>query len=122
MIKLTYFIHRLPALSPEEFHDHWRHHHAELIKKHAPTFDIRRYIQLHATGDPRNEPTPAFPRRYDGVAELWFGFGQGLEEWFRNTTPEAIIAGKEIRDDERTFIDRANSPFLIGEEASIIPD
>ena len=122
MIKLTYFIHRLPALSPAEFHDYWRNNHAELIKKHAPTFDIHRYIQLHATDDPRNEPNPAFPRRYDGVAELWFGFRQGLDEWFRNTTPEAIVAGKEIRDDERKFADRANSPYLIGEEVSIIAD
>lgn len=120
MIKLVYFICRRPDLSEAEFHDYWRNRHAPLIARHAPTFDIRRYIQLHATENARNAPNDAFPRRYDGVAELWFGSEAGLEQWFANATPEAVEAGKAIRHDERQFVDRHHSPYLIGQEETVI--
>ncbi|MCZ6471976.1 MAG: EthD domain-containing protein [SAR324 cluster bacterium] len=120
MIKLSYFIHRLPSLSPQDFHSHWRNQHAALIVKHASVFGIRRYVQLHATEHPSNLPTEAFPEPYDGVAELWFAAEAQLEQWFANSTPQAIAAGKEIRADERRFIDRARSPFLLGEELPVI--
>ncbi|MCZ6533554.1 MAG: EthD domain-containing protein, partial [SAR324 cluster bacterium] len=60
------------------------------------------------------------PEPYDGVAELWFAAEAQLEQWFANSTPQAIAAGKEIRADERRFIDRARSPFLLGEELPVI--
>ncbi len=122
MIKLSYFIHRLPSLQREQFHTYWRENHAALIKKHAATFGIQRYIQLHAAENPRNQPSKSSPLPYDGVAELWLRSPEHLDSWFRNQTPEARAAGKEIRDDERKFIDRANSPFVIGEEEIIIDD
>ena len=120
MIKVSYFVHRLPSLSVKEFRRYWRGSHGPLIKKHAQTFGICRYVQLHATDDARNDPSQAFPERYDGVAELWFETPRHLELWFGNSTPESQAAGKEIRDDERKFIDRRRSPMLIGEEVAII--
>ena len=120
MIKVSYFIRRAPGSSAAQFHDYWRTQHAALIKRHAHRFGIARYVQLHATEDPRNAPSAAFPEPYDGAAELWFSTREGLEEWFRNTSPEAKAAGKEIRDDERKFIDRAHSPFIVGEEEPMI--
>ena len=54
------------------------------------------------------------------MAELWFASRRQLELWFRNTTPETAEAGREIRADERKFIDRANSPYLIGEEVIVV--
>ena len=72
--------------------------------------------------DERNAPSQHFPEPYDGVAELWFDSREKLELWFRNTTPEAQAAGKEIRDDERKFIDRGRSPALIGEEVKVIDE
>lgn len=120
MIKVSYFIHRLPSLSAVDFHRYWRENHGPLIKKHARLFGIRRYVQLHATEDERNAPSQHFPERYDGVAELWFESHEKLELWLQNTTPETQAAGREIREDERKFIDRARSPALIGEEVKII--
>lgn len=120
MIKVSYFIHRLPALSAADFQRYWRENHGPLIKRHADIFGIRRYVQVHATDDARNEPSTHFPEPYDGIAELWFESQEHLELWFSNTTPEAQAAGKEIRADERKFIDRARSPALIGEEMKII--
>ena len=120
MIKVSYFIRRAAGISAEHFHDYWRTRHAALIKRHAHRFGIARYVQLHATDHPRNAPTAEFPQPYDGVAELWFSSPEGLEQWFQNTSPEAKAAGKEIRDDERTFIDRAHSPFIVGAEEPMI--
>ena len=120
MIKVSYFVRRLPASSKAEFQRYWRENHAALIKRHAAVFGISRYVQFHASDDPRNAPNEAFPERYDGVAELWFRDAAALEEWFGNHSPEAKAAGKEIRADERTFIDRANSPFVVGEEVVVI--
>ena len=122
MIKLSYFVRRNPAMPQEQFHAHWRENHAALIKKHAATFGIQRYVQFHADMDPRIQPggTSTSPPSYDGVAELWFQSREHMDSWFHNQTPEARAAGKEIRDDERRFIDRANSPFFVGEEVVII--
>ena len=120
MIKVSYFIHRLPSLSAAAFLQYWLENHGPLIKRHAALFGIQRYVQLHAADDPRNAPSENFPDRYDGVAELWFETPAHLELWFHNSTPETRTAGKEIREDERKFIDRARSPALIGEAHTII--
>jgi uncharacterized protein (TIGR02118 family) len=122
MIKLSFFVRRLPTVQRAEFHAYWRERHAALIRKHAAIFGIQRYVQIHASEDPRNKPAQSSLPPYDGVAELWFRSPQHLESWFHNTTPEAVAAGKEIRDDERKFIDRASSPLVIGEEEIIIDE
>ncbi len=120
MFKISFFIRRKPGLTRDDFQEHWRNHHAALIKKHAAAFGIRRYVQTHAIPHPKNEPSEVFPEPFDGVAELWFESPERLALWFDNATPESKAAGKEIRADERTFIDRARSPFVIGEEIPII--
>jgi len=121
MIKLMFCITRLPGLTAEEFHNHWRGTHAELVKRHAATFGIVKYDQSHAIVDePRNQPSAAFPHRYDGVAEVWFKDREHLDLWFDNSTPAAKAAGREIRADERKFADRARSPFIIAESIPVI--
>lgn len=120
MIKLLFFITRRSDLSEEEFHDYWRNNHAQLIKRHAPTFGMVKYYQSHAVDDPRNRPNDAFPERYDGVAEIWFKSQEHMELWFDNSTPETKAAGKEIREDERKFVNRHRSPYIIAENIPII--
>lgn len=121
MVKVCFFVRRSPHLSREQFIAHWRGRHGALIAKHAATFGLVRYLQVHPLATPRNEPSEVFPEPFDGVAELWFKGQEELESWFSNNTPETRAAGREIREDERTFIDRARSPFLIGEEDVVIP-
>lgn len=120
MIKLLFFVTRKPGSTAEEFHEYWGNRHAVLVSGHAKTFGIVKYHQSHATTDSRNEPNDVFPQRYDGVAEIWFESQQDLESWFKNDTPETIAAGKEIRNDERKFVDRSNSPYMIAEDRPII--
>lgn len=125
MIKLTFFIRRHPDWTPEAFAEYWQENHAQLIARHAPAFGIRRYVQTHPVQTHPVPPLEGAPpvydsSRYDGIAELWFESRGHLELWFRNTTPESAAAGREIRADERKFIDRANTPYLIGEEVVVI--
>ena len=122
MIKLSFFFQRKPGLGYREFHDYWQNRHGPLIRRHAQAFRIRKYVQTHALDDPRNTPNDRHPVRYDGVAQLWFDRREDLELWFHNSTPETIQAGREIRADERRFVDRATATYLIGEEVTIIED
>lgn len=120
MIKLTFFIRRNPEWTSEAFAAYWRGKHAPLIARHAPAFGIRRYIQTHPVSPSDGFPSGDASGQYDGLAELWFESREHLGLWFRNETPETEAAGREIRADERKFIDRANSPYLIGEEITVI--
>ncbi len=120
MVKLLYFVKRRPGMSVEEFHKYWGTNHAAMIRKHAKLMGIVKYHQSHALPDPRNAATDVFPERFDGVAEVWFESKRALDGWFKNETPAAKAAGKEIRDDERKFADRAHSPFLIAEDVTVI--
>ena len=120
MIKLVYFLRRHPSYSRETFQRYWRREHAALIRRHAAAFGIARYVQLHAVPHGKNDPSPAFPEPFDGVAELWFRDEAGLAEWFDNRSEPARVAGQEIRADERRFIDRARSPLLVGREEPVI--
>jgi hypothetical protein len=93
------------------------------VRKHGQALAIKRYVQLHADhgaitealGKPRGAPTP-----FDGVAELWFENRDALQA--AGATPEGRAAGRELFEDEKTFIDFANSPIFIGEEHVIVGD
>ena len=121
MIKLVFFTYKKPGLSDEEFHHHWRTRHAEVIRKHAQALGIVKYHQTHAiVGDPLNQPSDLFPERYDGIAEIWFKDRAHLGLWFDNSTPESKAAGKEIREDERKFVDRTRAGWIVADVLPII--
>ena len=77
MIRLNYFLRRLPSLSLEAFQEYWREKHAVLLTKHASALRVRRYVQAHALpDDPLGEMMQQIygtgGEPYDGVAELWW--------------------------------------------------
>ena len=120
MVHLIFCLRRLPNLSREEFQRYWRERHAPLVKAHAAALGIHRYVQAH-TIDPamssaiaaaRNAPDP-----FDGVAELWFDL-ESLTQ--RQGTPAAMEAGRLLLEDERRFIDLANSPIFLAEDHEVI--
>ena len=120
MMHLIFCLRRLPHLSRAEFQRYWREHHAPLVRAHARALGIRRYVQAH-TIDPelsrgiaavRGAPDP-----FDGVAELWFDWD---EQSRVPSTPEAIEAGRQLLEDERRFIDLANSPIFLADENVVI--
>jgi uncharacterized protein (TIGR02118 family) len=121
MIKLTFCLKRLPHLTREEFQAYWGERHAPLVAKHAETLGIVRYVQTHAlTHDFNNimRTSREAPDMYDGVAELWFESWEALFKAGEN--PGNAEAGAALLEDERKFIDLANSPLWFNEEHVIV--
>ena len=113
MVKLTFALRRAPHLSREEFQRYWREQHAPLVAKNKDALEIRRYVQLHTLETEHNDTLRASrgaPEAYDGVAEIW------LDSLDWPQTEAAAAAGLELLEDERRFIDLANSPIFVGEE------
>ena len=117
MIKLAFCLRRRPELSREEFQRYWLENHAPLVRKHAQALRIARYVQLHTGYDEINQALRASrsaPEPYDGVAELWWASREDMEAAL--ATPEGQEAGRALLEDERHFIDLANSPLFVGDE------
>ena len=123
MIKLVFCVHRLPQLSRAEFQVYWRDQHAPLVKSHAQTLRIQRYVQLHSLpeGEPANEALRASrgaPAGYDGIAELWW---TSIEDLLAVTaTDEGRRASLALLEDEGRFIDLARSPLWLARENVVI--
>ena len=121
MIKLVFCLKRRPELSREEFQRYWYEKHAPLVRSHAETLKIRRYVQTHTLDSPANAAMRASrggPEEFDGVAELWWDsiddLGAGA------STEEGRAAGRELLEDERRFVDLANSPLWVAEEKPVV--
>jgi uncharacterized protein (TIGR02118 family) len=121
MIKLTFCLHRLPHLTREEFQRYWFEVHAPLVRSHARTLRIERYVQLHATSTPLNEALQVSrggPAEFDGIAELWWRTLDDLTEVV--ASPASQEAQAALLEDEKRFIDLARSPLWLSEEKTIV--
>jgi uncharacterized protein (TIGR02118 family) len=120
MIKLTFVLTRSPSLTRDAFQDYWFNHHAPLVASVREVLRIRRYVQLHSLPAGDSEPlrhARKGPEGYDGVAQLWWDSLDDMAVTTRD--PRAIEAGRMLLEDERKFIDLANSPLWWGEERVI---
>jgi uncharacterized protein (TIGR02118 family) len=122
MIKLVFAIRRREGMTREEFQHYWREEHAPLVKRHAEVLRIRRYVQTHARDTDLDAALAGSrgsePRYYDGVAELWW---ESIDDLLQATTSdEGQIAAQALLEDERRFIDLANSPLWLGEETVVV--
>ncbi|MFN4226208.1 MAG: EthD domain-containing protein [Hyphomonas sp.] len=121
MIKLTFCLRRLPHLSRAEFQRYWRQTHAPLVAERAKTLGIIRYEQVHTGFDELNAGIRASrdaPEAYDGIAEIWFESEEAMHAAARN--PGAAEAAAELLEDERRFIDLANSPLWFNQVHTIL--
>ena len=121
MVKLVYCVRRLPHLSREEFQRYWRETHGPLVRSHAKTLRIRRYVQVHTLENPINEvlrESRGTLEPYDGVAELWWDSVEDMA--VATATPEGQRAAQELLDDERRFIDLERSALWLAEEHGVV--
>jgi uncharacterized protein (TIGR02118 family) len=121
MVKITFCIRRLPTLSREQFFAYWHGHHAALARKNQHAMGFVKYVQLHAADTPFNEvmrKSRGAPAGFDGVAELWWETAADMEAAF--ASPEGRAASKELLEDEKNFIDIANSPIWVSDEKPIV--
>ena len=122
MLKLVFTLRRRPGMTREEFQRYWREQHAPIVKRHAETLRIRRYVQVHARETELDDALAASrggeAGAYDGVAELWW---DSLEDVIAAYSSEAgQAAGAELLEDERRFIDLPRSPLWLGEEHVVV--
>ena len=121
MVKLVFCLRRLPQLSRATFQRYWREQHGPLVQRHAVTLRIQRYVQLHTWEDAFNEVLRASrggPEPYDGIAELWWQSREDLQA--ATALPEGRRASLELLEDERRFIDLAQSPLWVAEEIPVV--
>jgi uncharacterized protein (TIGR02118 family) len=122
VVKLVFCLRRLPHLSLAEFQEYWLKKHGPLVRSHAETLRIRRYVQTHTldnAGLQRGITSyRGAPEAYDGVAELWWDSLDDLVQ--ASATPEGRAASTELLEDERRFIDHARSPLWVAEEHEIV--
>src|SRR5438128_412938 len=63
-------------------------------------------------------PRGSEPGAYDGVAELWWDSLEDLMAAY--ASEEGQVAGAELLEDERRFIELPSSPLWLGEENIVI--
>lgn len=121
MIKLTYAIRKRPNLSDAEFHRYWKDEHGPFVAKLAKTVRAKRYVQSHRLETPinailqqsRGHQLPAF----DGVTEIWWDSEEDFMQG--NGSPEGLKAGEQFVNDEKNFVDHANSVSFITYEHTV---
>jgi uncharacterized protein (TIGR02118 family) len=121
MVKLTFALRRLPALSREEFQRYWLEQHGPLVRSHAEVLGIRRYVQTHTLPDGLQVALRASrgaPEPYDGVAELWYDSLEAIATAV--STDGGRAASIALLEDERRFIDHEHSPLWFGDEHQLI--
>jgi heme-degrading monooxygenase HmoA len=119
MIKLVYIVRRRPEFSPKDFYQRWLAH-GPLVSEVAEAVHARRYIQSHTIDTPLNEQfaqSRGMEKAYDGITEVWW---DSLEDLVAGmNTPEGQASHKRLLEDEREFIDLANSFIFLTEEHPI---
>lgn len=121
LITLVFCLRRRSDLDAAEFSRYWRETHGPLVASKASALGIVAYRQLHAMPVEVNER--AFRQRggplaYDGVAELEFTSFEEMRA--AASTPEGQAAAAELLEDERRFIDHAQSPIFLTEPIRIV--
>ena len=121
MIKLVFALRRKAGLSREEFQRYWLETHGPLVRSHAETLGIRRNVQVHTLPEEMNaalRESRGAPEPYDGVAELWYDRLEAIAATVGSEEGQAALAA--LLDDERKFIDHANSPIWFAEEHEVV--
>lgn len=121
MLKCVYCVRRLPSLSPEEFTDYWLNRHGPLVKRHAPTLGMKRYVQSHTIPSADLNAAAQEPRgikdQYDGITEVWWDSVDSLAAAL--STPEGQEANRVLSEDEARFVDCGNSAIFFSIEHEI---
>jgi hypothetical protein len=119
MIKLVYIVRRRPDFSPKDFYQRWLAH-GPLVSEVAEAVRARRYVQSHTIDTPLNEQfaeSRGMGKAYDGITEVWW---DNLEELVAGmNTVEGQASYERLLEDEREFIDLANSFIFLTKEHPI---
>ncbi len=109
MVKGIALLNRKPGLSEKEFRKHYEESHAPLALSLFPT--IRKYVRNYVTRIAFPADTPELD--FDCITEQRFDDMEGFQAMMKAGVGEA---GHAIADDEKKFLDRAKTVYLLVEE------
>lgn len=121
MIKISFCLRRRSGLSHEEFLNYWKHDHGALVQQYKDVLRIARYVQFHGDFGAMTAKLTAFrgaPEPYDGIAEIWYESRSVLETLGQDAAARA--ASRLLWEDEKRFVDLANSPIFAGDEIELV--
>jgi len=113
MVKLTCLVRRRAGMSPQEFHDYWRHHHGPLVVSTRSGSHVLRYEQHHR---PLSDYGPRDDDGYDGVTVQWFA---SMDEYRAHMAEEDFA---QVWADLPKFLDTERLAFVVTEEPVVILD
>ncbi len=114
MIKLIVAVRRNPAMTVDEFREHWKERHGRLVAENPATARyVRKYVQCHTLPEEYESGDAAF----DGTAELWFDSVADKNAFFSD--PDYL---RDIQPDEAVFADMARTVFFVTREEAVIGD
>ena len=108
-IKMFGAMARLRDVSPQEFHDHYRHPHGTM-GVHIST--LREYVQSHQF---HTDLLGSDQNRFEAVAELWFDNRNDS----RTLRIEATMVAY-LNEDEPRFLDLPETKVFVGEEEVLV--
>ena len=120
MIKLVYCIRKRADLSSEEFHRYWLEDHGPRVRGHAKALGASRYVQSHTLQTDENEAlrsSRGMSPPHDGITELWWSDLESFQKGLSGA--EGTLAGRDLLEDERHFIDFEASTLFLTEEHEI---
>jgi len=113
MIKLVSCLHRIPALSRDEFQQHWCEYHASLMLR---VRHLREYIQYPTLGNnPMSRQKIGAEPPFDGFEVTYWDSVEKLREIVRHDSDYA-----HARNDRKNFVDASRSFTALVEEKVII--
>jgi uncharacterized protein (TIGR02118 family) len=116
MIKLSVLCPRKKGMTLQDFKEHWKNVHGPLFSSQPEVKQyVKKYIQVHSTGEQihnENFPPVSF---FDGIAEIWFDSMEDIPKVFSSENFE-----KNIAPDEEKFIDRENIQWIYAVENPMI--
>jgi len=121
MIKITYAIYPRPDLAAEDVRRLWMDEHGDMLRRHARTLGIVRYVQTLRTPHPSEtgmaEARGASAELPFGTAELYWESLETYEASF--ATREGRQAYRELLEDEFRFASRVVSSPWLGREREV---
>ncbi|KAF2099273.1 hypothetical protein NA57DRAFT_74775 [Rhizodiscina lignyota] len=118
-VKISLFLKKLPNISDEQFHEHWKGQHVKLAMQNKLFANkTRKYNQHHITPEYRKQAAEfGIPvLEYDGVAEVWL---DSLDDWKEIASDEEFK--KVIVEDEKLFLQHPIH-IQIGYDNLVIPE
>ena len=120
MFKLVYCLVRRPDVPPADFYRYWHDQHAPKMTARAEVMCARRYVQSHTCEPELNrllQDSRGMQPPFDGITEVWWDSVDDLKAAL--ATEEGRAAMQDLLDDERHFVDLAQSRLFCADEKLI---